>query len=202
MPPHKSGAPGNAAGFTATADDVFGRIAGRYDVLCDIFSFGLHRRWKQRTARIIADERWDHMLDAAAGTGHIVIRLLNLAPGIADRRHIIVSDISAPMLAIAQKRTSPITKQLDYRILDAQDMPSIASGSIDLYSMSLGLKICDRTRALREAYRVLRPGGRIVTLEASAITLPWLYRLYLIYMNFCMPLIGRLATGGDASAYL
>ena len=60
----------------------------------------------------------------------------------------------------------------------------------------------DRSRALTEAFRVLRPGGRIIALEASEIVLPWLHRLYLVYMDFCMPLIGRLATGGDASAYL
>ncbi|MFM9941870.1 MAG: ubiquinone/menaquinone biosynthesis methyltransferase [Hyphomicrobiaceae bacterium] len=191
----------NAAAFKPDADDVFGRLAGRYDLLCDIFSLGLHRRWKRRVARMIADTRWERMLDAAAGTGHIVTRVLARSPGIAERRHIIVSDISAPMLAISQRKTAPLTNRLDYRILDAETMPSIASGSLDLYSMSLGLKICDRAKVLQEAHRVLKPGGRIVTLEASAIRWTWLHRLYLTYMNFCMPLIGRIATGGDASAY-
>lgn len=191
----------NAAAFKPKADDVFGRIAGRYDMLCDIFSLGLHRRWKRRVAQIIAEAQWACMLDAAAGTGHIVTRVLARSPGIADKRHIIVSDLSAPMLAISKRKTASVTDRIDYRILDAEHMPSIESGSLDLYSMSLGLKICDRAKVLQEAHRVLKPGGRIVTLEASAIRWPWLHRCYLTYMNFCMPLIGRIATGGDASAY-
>ena len=62
----------NAAAFDTGADDVFGRIAGRYDVLCDLFSMGIHRRWKRRVARQIAREPWQRMLDAAAGTGDVV----------------------------------------------------------------------------------------------------------------------------------
>jgi ubiquinone/menaquinone biosynthesis methyltransferase len=191
----------NAAAFDAEADDVFGRIAGRYDLLCDIFSLGLHRGWKANVARRIASDNWETMLDSAAGTGHIIRRVVALSPGIDATRHIIVSDISAPMLVIARNATAGIAPRLDFRILDAHDMPSIPDASIDLYSISLGLKICDRHRVFDEAFRVLRPGGRIIALEASAIRYTPLHRVYLAYMDWCMPLIGRIATGGDASAY-
>ena len=67
---------GNAAAFDARADDVFARIAGRYDLLCDLFSFGLHRLWKRRVARHIASVPWQRMLDAAAGKGAIAVRLI------------------------------------------------------------------------------------------------------------------------------
>lgn len=80
-------------------------------------------------------------------------------------------------------------------------MPSIPDASIDLYSISLGLKICERSKVLREAMRILRPGGRLITLEASNIVWPWLQSVYLAYMSLCMPMIGWAATGGDASAY-
>jgi demethylmenaquinone methyltransferase / 2-methoxy-6-polyprenyl-1,4-benzoquinol methylase len=190
----------NAASFDTGVDDVFGRIAGRYDVLCDLFSFGIHRLWKRRVARLIAAEPWSGMLDAAAGTGDVVLRVIKHDRSLQGRE-IVVSDISPAMLGIARRRAVPRSAQLDFRVLDAHSMPSVRDASFDLYSISLGLKICDRAQVLREAFRVLRPGGRLIALEASAIVIPWLHRLYLTYMNLCLPAIGWIATGGDASAY-
>lgn len=140
------------------------------------------------------------MLDAAAGTRDVVLRVA-YQQVLQHEQIVITSDISPQMLAIAQKRAGSIAASLDFRVLDAQSMHGIESDSIDLYSISLGLKICDRSEVLSEAMRVLRPGGRFVSLEASNIVWPWLHRAYLIYMNLCMPLIGWVATGGDASAY-
>lgn len=190
----------NAADFHAQVDDVFGRIASRYDLLCDLFSLGIHRLWKRRVAALIAQEPWTCLLDAAAGTGDVVLRVANQQV-LQPEQIVITSDISPQMLAIAKKRAGSIAPSLDFRVLDAHSMPSIQSNSIDLYSISLGLKICDRSLVLPEALRVLRPGGRFVSLEASNIVWPWLHRAYLVYMSLCMPLIGWVATGGDASAY-
>jgi ubiquinone/menaquinone biosynthesis C-methylase UbiE len=105
------------------------------------------------------------------------------------------------MLAIAQERLAAANSSVEFRLLDAHSMPDIPVESMDLYSMSLGLKICERRKVLREAFRVLRPGGRLVVLESSNIPSSWLYRVYLLYMNFCVPVIGWIATRGDASAY-
>jgi len=199
MPDTQPASSANAAHFRTEADDVFGRIASRYDLLSDLFSFGIHRHWKRRVATLIGGESWSHLLDAAAGTGDVVLRVIRgqrLLPG----QKIIVSDISPQMLAIARRRAGQ-AQALDFRILDAHAMPTIADASIDLYSISLGLKICDRTRIFSEALRVLRPGGRFVALEASNLAWPWLHRSYLTYMSLCMPFIGWVATGGDASAY-
>lgn len=190
----------NAADFDPRADDVFDRIAARYDVLSDLFSLGIHRLWKRRMAALIAAEPWQTMLDAATGTGDVVLAVARRLPTLGDRR-IIASDLSERMLAKARRRSGPARPELEFQLLDAHAMPSIPDASVDLYSMSLGLKICDRKRALAEAWRVLRPGGRLITLEASEIVLPWLHRVYLGYMRLCMPTIGWLATGGDASAY-
>jgi len=189
----------NAAHFRTQADDVFGRIASRYDLLSDLFSFGIHRLWKRRVAALIGSEPWSDLLDAAAGTGDVVLRVIR-GQQLRPHQQIVVSDISPQMLAIAQRRAAG-SKALDFRTLDAHSMPSIADASVDMYSISLGLKICDRTRIYGEAMRVLRPGGRFVALEASNIRWPWLHRAYLAYMAVCMPVIGWIATGGDASAY-
>lgn len=191
--------PGNAAEFAWQKDDVFGRIAHRYDRLCDLFSFGIHRRWKRRVAQAIARESWGTLLDGATGTGDIILRVL---PHVAGQgRTIIASDISPRMLAIAEMRLHGHRSTVDLRELDAEHMPAIASGSVDAYSISLGLKICDRRLAMQEAWRVLRPGGRLIVLEASNIRWAPLHKAYLLYMSLCMPVLGWLATGGDASAY-
>jgi demethylmenaquinone methyltransferase/2-methoxy-6-polyprenyl-1,4-benzoquinol methylase len=190
----------NAAEFYAHQDDVFGRIASRYDALCDLFSLGIHRLWKRRVAQIIAQEHWSRLLDSATGTGDIILRVLN-AKEIQHDQKIIASDISPQMLAIAQKKLVAANALVEFRLLDAHSMPEFPEESVDLYSISLGLKICERRKVLREALRVLRPGGRLVVLESSNIPWQWLYRAYRLYMNWCVPVIGRIAAHGDASAY-
>lgn len=192
--------PGNAAGFNAAADDVFGRIAARYDMLCDLFSLGIHRHWKRRVAEFISREPWEELLDVASGTGDIVLRVLDRRE-VRHSRGIIASDISRQMLSVAERRFARLGYTIDLRCQDAHSLSDVAENSVDLYSISLGLKICDRTVVLREALRVLRPGGRLVILEASNIRFGWLQTAYIHYMSMCMPLIGWLATGGDASAY-
>ena len=191
---------GNAAEFDTQQDDVFGRIASRYDLLCDLFSLGIHRLWKRRVARVIAEEPWSQLLDCATGTGDIILRVLNHKE-IQHGKHVIASDISPQMLAIAQKRLAAAKSSVEFRVLDAHSLPEIPTESIDLYSISLGLKICERKKVLQEALRLLRPGGRLVVLEASNIPWHWFHRAYLLYMNLCMPFIGWVATAGDSSAY-
>jgi len=200
MPGFQVSAPENAAEFSTSADDVFGRIASRYDLLCDLFSFCIHRYWKRRVAALVASEPWQELLDAASGTGDIVLRVLG-RQAVGTSRHIVASDISPQMLAIAKRRLDAMRPSVELRKLDAHSMPSVRAQSIDLFSISLGLKICNRQAVLREALRVLKPGGRLIVLEASNIRLRWLHRAYLLYMSACMPVIGWLATGGDASAY-
>ncbi len=119
----------NAAGFSTNTDDVFGRIAARYDLLCDLFSLGIHRHWKRRVAKLIASETWSNLLDAASGTGDIVLRVLKRqkSPG-----RVVTSDISPQMLAVAKRRLAGAPHPVELKVLDAHSMPSVAPESIDL----------------------------------------------------------------------
>jgi demethylmenaquinone methyltransferase/2-methoxy-6-polyprenyl-1,4-benzoquinol methylase len=188
----------NAAEFDAGLDDVFTRIAGRYDRLCDVFSLLAHRYWKSTMARRIAGDRGLIVLDVASGTGDIALR-------VARRRHaankvIVAGDICPAMLAIAKRKASDQAIKIDFRHLNAHAL-DVPDSSVDAYAISFGLKICDRTLVLKEAFRVLKPGGRIYSLEASQIPVSLVHSAYLRYMDWCLPLIARIATGGDRGAY-
>ena len=189
----------NAAAFDPVADDVFGRIAGRYDRLCDVFSVFAHRLWKAHMAACIAAEAGELAVDVASGTGDIPIRLVRRLKRGGGPQRIIVSDISEQMLAQARPKLEG-DPRIEFRTLDAHAL-DLPDASVDIYSMSFGMKICDRERAVAEAFRVLKPGGRFYCLEAARIPFEPLHRMYLAYMDWCLPFIARLATSGDASAY-
>lgn len=186
----------NAAAFDPAADDVFARIAGRYDRLCDIFSVGAHRLWKARMAALLAREQGAVTLDVASGTGDIPVRLLRRSGG---PRRVLVSDICPQMLAHAQRKLAD-EPRAELRRLDAHAL-ALEDASVDAYSIAFGMKICDRARLLAEAFRVLKPGGVFYCLEAARIPFAPLHALYLAYMDWCLPLIARMATGGDAGVY-
>jgi ubiquinone/menaquinone biosynthesis methyltransferase len=185
----------NAAEFDPVADDVFSRIAGRYDRLCDAFSLFAHRLWKSRIAELMAREEAGAALDVASGTGDIPLRLLRRRP----HQQILVTDICPQMLSRAEQKLEA-RSNVKFRLLDAHHL-DLPDQCVDLYSISFGMKICHRARVVSEAYRVLRPGGTFFCLEAARIPFEPLHRAYLAYMDWCLPFIARVATGGDASAY-
>lgn len=193
----------NAVAFNPGADDVFARVAGRYDRLCDIFSLFIHRIWKSRMAARIASHPAGTILDVGSGTGHIPLRVkraLANRNGAAPEKFM-VTDLCPEMLAIARRKLGDRDPWLDYAIMDAHRLGDVETDSIDLYSISFAMKICDRGPVLREAMRVLKPGGMFFCLEAARIPNDFLHGAYLKYMDWCLPVIGRLAAGGDPSAY-
>jgi ubiquinone/menaquinone biosynthesis methyltransferase len=190
----------NAAEFHPSEDNVFARIAGRYDRLCDIFSLGIHRLWKRAIARRMATHPGTVVLDAASGTGDIPLRLMRGFPAAMRGRTLLVTDLCPQMLAKAREKLA--TYATDIAVHDCERLVGIASGSIDLYSISFGMKICDRQRVMAEAFRVLKPGGTLFCLEAARIPMPIIHAAYLRYMEWCLPLIGRIASGGDPSTYV
>ncbi len=185
----------NAAEFHAPEDDVFARIAGNYDRYCDYFSLYIQRHWKHTFASQVAREAGDSLLDIASGTGDVPQRVLK-----QRCFRIAVTDICEPMLNVARRKLDG-QDGVSFRFLDACDMADIADNSFDIITMAFGMKIIDRHRALAEILRCLKPGGVFLNIDASVIPLPWLQRLYLSYMDTCLPLMGRIIANGDAGAY-
>lgn len=194
----------NAAAFSPGRDDVFARIAGRYDFLCDVFSLGIHRIWKSRMASRIAGQPASLILDVASGTGDIPLRIrrkLDTDNALSRPDRLLVSDLCPEMLAIARTKLGTDDAMLDFARLDAHDLGEVAAESVDLYSIAFAMKICERRQVLSEVLRVLKPGGRFFCLEAARIPNESVHAAYLAYMNWCLPLIGRIAASGDRGAY-
>lgn len=105
------------------------------------------------------------------------------------------------MLEIARRKIAASGSPITLRVLDAHDLAEVPDASVDIYSISFGLKICDRSRVIAEAFRVLRPGGSLFCLEASRIPIAFIHSAYLRYMDWILPIIARVATDGDRSAY-
>ena len=101
---------------------------------------------------------------------------------------------------MAQRKLGP-APQVDLRVLNAYDLQGIADASIDVYSISFGMKIMDRDQVIQQALRVLKPGGLFFCLEASRIRWGALHRAYLRYMRWCLPLIAKLKGGNDTSTH-
>ena len=122
----------NSANFTPENDDVSGRIANRYDMLCDLFSLGIHRLWKRRVAQIIGNAPWQNLWDVASGTGDIVYRMVQQRAhneAINNEHQVIVSDISLQMLDCAKKKVANDGVNMMFLQLDAENMIEIETAS-------------------------------------------------------------------------
>jgi ubiquinone/menaquinone biosynthesis methyltransferase len=195
--------PLNAAKLDTDTDDVFGRIAEQYDLLCDIFSVLSHRRWKQELAKQIVATNGTNFLDVASGTGHIVHRVTKLLVENINlqRKSILSTDLSEKMLAVARRKDKGTYSDITYAVSSAYHLKDVDTASVDILSISFAMKITDRCQVLREAARVLKPGGTFFCLEAARIPVAAIHRAYLTYMNLCLPIMASITTGGDRSAY-
>ena len=186
----------------ALVDDVFHKVARRYDLMNDLMSGGLHRAWKDALATTVDPPRSDRpfaLVDVAGGTGDVAFRVV--AAGGEGTRATVV-DINAEMLAVGRERA--IERGLDDAVAfvegNAEDLP-ISDRSQDACTIAFGIRNVPRIeRALVEAYRVLKPGGRFVCLEFSTPDVPGLDALYELYSFNVIPALGR-AVAGDAEPY-
>ncbi len=179
--------------------DVFHSVARRYDLMNDLMSGGAHRLWKDRLIRMIRPRDTMKFLDVAGGTGDIAFRLHKATGGHAP---ITVCDINASMLKVGEARAIDrgILHNLDWVEGNAEKLP-FPDETFDVYTIAFGLRNVARIdTALKEACRVLKPGGRFFCLEFSHVDNPLIARAYNTYSEKVIPKIGR-AVANDADSY-
>jgi ubiquinone/menaquinone biosynthesis methyltransferase len=175
---------------------VFDSVAPRYDLMNDLMSLGVHRAWKQVFATVLDPRPGARLLDLAGGTGDISFGWLARGGGSA-----ILSDINPAMLSVGRDRAigRGIVGGLEFLVADAEALP-IPDRCVDVVSMAFGLRNCtDKDAVLREAFRVLRPGGRFCCLEFSRVEVAALAPLYDAWSFKVLPRLGALVAGDEAS---
>ena len=196
-------------GFQTVAEDdkaglvhgVFSRVASRYDVMNDVMSVGIHRVWKNAMMDWLAPRDGQQLLDVAGGTGDIAFRFLKRAP----RARVTVCDMTESMLVEGRKRAEAdrLSDRLAWVTGDAMALP-FKDNSFDRYTISFGIRNVTRIPdALAEAFRVLRPGGRLMVLEFSQLPVPAMQWAYDRYSFNVIPVMGQMiANDRDSYQYL
>jgi len=187
--------------------DVFDAVAGRYDLMNDLMSFGIHRLWKQALIDWLAPRPGTRLLDVAGGTGDVALRFLARVSATprGDGARAVVCDVNEAMMQVGRERATDrgVTRNLSWVCGSAEALP-FGPRSADAYTIAFGLRnVTDIPRALGEAYRVLAPAGRFLCLEFSRVDTPILADLYEKYSFSVVPALGRLVAGQeDAYRYL
>lgn len=196
-------------GFDTVAEDqkagrvqgVFTSVASKYDIMNDVMSMGIHRIWKDAMMDWLAPRPGQKLLDVAGGTGDISFRFLDRA----GHGHSTVLDLTESMLVEGRKRAEAeqLSTSLDWVVGDAMALP-FEDNSFDVYTISFGIRNVTRPQeALNEAYRVLRPGGRLMVLEFSQLPNAGMQKLYDLYSFNVIPEMGKLiANDRDSYQYL
>jgi demethylmenaquinone methyltransferase/2-methoxy-6-polyprenyl-1,4-benzoquinol methylase len=180
---------------------VFGSVASKYDVMNDAMSMGIHRIWKDAMMDWLAPRAGQRLLDVAGGTGDISFRFLKRA----GNGHATVLDLTEPMLVEGRKRAEAdqMAAQLNWVVGDAMALP-FEDNTFDVYTISFGIRNVTRPQeALNEAYRVLKPGGRLMVLEFSQIPNEGLQWAYDRYSFNVIPMMGKvIANDSESYQYL
>ncbi|MBO9463882.1 Ubiquinone/menaquinone biosynthesis C-methyltransferase UbiE [Pelagimonas phthalicica] len=177
---------------------VFTSVASKYDVMNDAMSMGIHRIWKDAMMDWLAPRPGQRLLDVAGGTGDISFRFLERA----GEGHSTVLDLTESMLVEGRKRAeaAAMSESLDWVVGDAMALP-FADNTFDVYTISFGIRNVTRPQeALNEAYRVLKPGGRLMVLEFSQIPNDMMQKAYDLYSFNVIPRMGQ-AIAGDRDSY-
>jgi demethylmenaquinone methyltransferase/2-methoxy-6-polyprenyl-1,4-benzoquinol methylase len=180
---------------------VFDSVAGRYDIMNDLMSGGLHRLWKRRTIEQAGVRKGHVILDLAGGTGDLAKEFARM---VGPSGHVVLADINAAMLRQGRDRLidAGVAGNLSIAQVDAQNLP-FADNTFDRITIAFGLRnVTDKDAALRSMFRVLKPGGKLLILEFSepvAAVKP----VYDAYSFKVLPMIGKLvAKDSDSYQYL
>jgi demethylmenaquinone methyltransferase/2-methoxy-6-polyprenyl-1,4-benzoquinol methylase len=181
---------------------IFDSVAGRYDLLNDVMSFGMHRLWRRFAVSLTGVGPGQRVLDLAGGTGELTARLARL---VGPEGQVVLAEINDTMLTLGRRRLARqgVDGCVDYALADAESLP-FADDSFDCATMAFGLRnVTDRDAVLAATYRVLKPGAPAIILEFSHPTVWGFGPLYDFYSFHVMPIIGRLVAGnGGGYRYL
>ena len=173
---------------------VFSSVARRYDLMNDLMSGGMHRLWKDRFVSRVKPQPHEHILDMAGGTGDIAFRMAKRGAAVT------VSDINADMLGVGEERAEKKgIEGLSWSGQNAETL-SFADRAFDAYTIAFGIRnVTDIPKALREAHRVLKFGGRLFVLEFSTSDWPGFGEAYDLWADKAIPRIGKAVTNDEAS---
>ncbi len=180
--------------------EVFSSVAGRYDLMNDVMSLGIHRIWKRYFVATAQLRKGDRVLDLAGGTGDIAALLHDKVGPDGEE---ILGDINAGMLTVGRDRLTDrgLVRGLRYVQCNAEALP-FPDDSFDLVTIAFGLRnVTDKDAALREMLRVLKVGGQARVLEFSQVKADWFKPLYDFHSFNVLPNLGKLFARGDADSY-
>jgi len=182
--------------------EVFESVAGNYDLMNDLMSLGVHRAWKQDFAARSGVLPGDRVLDLAGGTGDIAALM---SKRVGAKGKVVLTDINEAMLDVGRRRLEDkgIVGNVEFALVNAETLP-FADSEFDAVTIAFGLRnVTDKDAALREMYRVLKPGGRAMILEFSEVRAEPLKKIYDAWSFGVLPVIGKLvANDEDSYRYL
>ena len=177
---------------TSLVKNLFGEVSENYDLMNDLMSFGIHRLWKESFIDWMAPRKNHHLLDLAGGTGDIGLSYLKRGGG-----KVTIADLNFKMLSLGKDKH--VSKNFNERVFwlasNGERLP-FNDNYFDIVSISFGLRnISDKSLALNEIFRVLKPGGRFMCLEFSKVTTPFLDSLYQLWSANVIPRLGEKISG-------